>query len=147
MAKKEKEHYVDRSEFEAELKEYYESDIMTDELCLKLEKIAKGLSYSPSFINYSYREDFVSDAIIKMYVALRDKKFSFENGSSPFSYFTTIAYNEFISRIKKEKRQYEAVTNYKQRVYEEMMSDPNITGNGHIYVRPNHDDDSEDNEA
>jgi DNA-directed RNA polymerase specialized sigma24 family protein len=146
MAKKE--HYVSRAEFEDELKEFYETDIMSDELCLKIQKIAKGLSYSPSFINYSYREDMISDAIIKMYVALRDKKFMFSEGSSPFSYFTAIAFNEFVSRIKKEKRQHEAVTNYKERVYEEMMTDPNIVGSGHVYVKPNMiEGDEYDNEA
>jgi len=146
MAKKEKEHYVNRAEFEEELKRYYDTDIMTDDLCIKIEKIAKGLSYSPSFINYSYREDFISDAVIRMYIALRDKKFSFETGSSPFSYFTTIAFNEFVSRIKKEKRQHEAVANYRERVYEDMMTDPNIMGSGHVYVKPNHlEDDFEDN--
>lgn len=146
MAKKE--HYVNRAEFEEELKEYYRTDIMTDGLCNKIEKIAKGLSYSPSFINYSYREDFISDAVIRMYIALRDKKFSFDTGSSPFSYFTTIAFNEFVSRIKKEKRHHEAVTNYKEQVYEEMMTNPNIMGSGHVYVKPNLiEDDFENNEA
>lgn len=141
MAKKKKEHYVSRAEFEAELQEYYNTDVMTDELCKKLQKIATGLSFSPSFINYSYREDMVGDAIIKMYTALRDKKFKFENESSPFSYFTTIAYNEFVSRIKREKRHHDVVSNYKQQVYEDIMTDPNIAGN--IYVKPNVDDDDD----
>ena len=142
MAKKE--HYVSRAEFEQELKEYYENDIVTDELCRKLEKIARGLSYSPSFINYSYREDFIGDAMLKMYLALRDKKFNFENGSSPFSYFTTIAFNEFVSRIKKEKRQHDTIANYRERVYEDMMVNPNVMGDGHIYIKPNHDDNYDD---
>lgn len=142
MAKK-KEHYVDRGEFEAQLKHYYDTDIMSDDLCEKINKIARGLSFAPSFINYSYREDMVGDAIIKMWIALKEKKFKFENKSSPFSYFTTIAYNEFVSRIKREKRHHDVVTNYKQRVYEDMMSDPNVTGGGHVYVRPNHDDENE----
>jgi len=144
MAKKKKEHYVSRAEFEAELKEYYETDVMTDALCIKLQKIAKGLSFAPSFINYSYREDFVGDAMIKMYTALRDKKFKFENKSSPFSYFTTIAYNEFVSRIKREKRQHEVVASYKQQVYEDIMTDPNVSGGGFVYVRPNIEEDPND---
>jgi DNA-directed RNA polymerase specialized sigma24 family protein len=141
MAKPKKPHYVDRKEFEGELKEYYDSNVMTDALCIKLQKIATGLSFAPSFINYSYREDMISDAMVKMYTALRDKKFKFENGSSPFSYFTTIAYNEFISRIKREKRHHEVVASYKQQVYEDIMSDPNANGGANIYVRPESDDD------
>jgi len=143
MAKEKKEHYVNRAEFEAELKEYYETDVMTDNLCIKLQKIAHGLSFSPSFYAYSYREDMVGDAMIKMYTALRDKKFKFETGSSPFSYFTTIAYNEFVSRIKREKRHHEVVSNYKEQMYEEMMTDPNMNGGQNIYVRPNMEDGDE----
>lgn len=141
MAKKKKEHYVNRAEFEGELKEYYETDVMSDALCIKLQKIAQGLSFAPSFINYSYREDMVGDAMIKMYTALRDKKFRFETGSSPFSYFTTIAYNEFVSRIKREKRHHEGVANYRAQVYEDLMTDPNVNGGNSIYVKPDNDED------
>lgn len=139
MAKKNKEHYVNREEFENELRLYYESDQMTDDLCIKLQKIATGLSFAPSFVNYSYRDDMVGDAMVKMYTALRDKKFKFANESSPFSYFTTIAFNEFVSRIKREKRHHDVVSNYRDRVYEDYMTDPEMSG--YIYVKP-----SEDNE-
>jgi DNA-directed RNA polymerase specialized sigma24 family protein len=138
MAKKNKEHYVNREEFENELRDYYETDVMNDALCIKLQKIATGLSFAPSFVNYSYRDDMVGDAMIKMYTALRDKKFRFAEGSSPFSYFTTIAYNEFVSRIKREKRHHDVVSSYKQRVYEEYMTDPEMAG--YIYVKPSDDD-------
>jgi DNA-directed RNA polymerase specialized sigma24 family protein len=139
MAKKNKEHYVSREEFENELRAYYETDVMTDDLCIKLQKIATGLSFAPSFVNYSYRDEMVGDAMIKMYKALQDKKFKFVKESSPFSYFTTIAYNEFVSRIKREKRYHDAVSSYKQRVYEEYMTDPEMAG--YIYVKPEEHED------
>lgn len=138
MAKEEKskEHYyIDPKEFKDSLQEYYKSDVMTDDLAENIKKIAYGLSYNPSFINYTYKDDMIGDALIKMYAALKYKKYNFDNNSNPFSYFTTIAFHAFINRIKKEKRHHEAVKNYKEKMYEEIMTDPEIN-NSHIYVKP-----------
>jgi DNA-directed RNA polymerase specialized sigma24 family protein len=77
----------------------------------------------------------IGDALIKMYSALKHKKYKFENNSNPFSYFTTIAYHAFINRIKKEKKHHQAITSYKEKVYEEYMADPNNT-QGTVYVKP-----------
>ena len=77
----------------------------------------------------------IGDALIKMYSALKHKKFSFAKATNPFSYFTTIAYHAFINRIKKEKKHHEAVMKYRERVYEDYMSNPENT-HGHVYVKP-----------
>ena len=37
-----------------------------------LNKIATGLSYAPNFINYSYKDEMVGDAILKMFSALKN---------------------------------------------------------------------------
>jgi hypothetical protein len=133
---KSKEHYyIDPKEFKASLLTYYESDVMTDDLAENIKKIAYGLSYNPSFINYTYKDDMIGDALIKMYAALKFKKYNFDNNSNPFSYFTTIAFHAFINRIKREKRHHEAVKNYKEKMYEDIMTNPEICS-GYIYVKP-----------
>ena len=143
MDKSKKEHYVDPDEFKQSLNEYYTSDIMTNQLGEYLKKIAYGLSNSSNFINYTYKDDMVGDALIKMYSALKYKKYKFDTNTNPFSYFTTIAFHAFINRIKKEKRHHEAVTAYKERVYESLMSDPDFSV-GNIYIKPILDSDDED---
>jgi len=136
MSKEKKaEYYIEPKVFKASLRKYYDSDILTDDLAENIKKIAYGLSYNSSFINYSYKDDMIGDALIKMYSALKYKKYKFETGSNPFSYFTTIAYHAFINRIKKEKKHHETICNYKERVYEDIMTDPNNT-QGHVYVKP-----------
>jgi DNA-directed RNA polymerase specialized sigma24 family protein len=77
-----------------------------------------------------------------MYSALSRKKYSFDTESNPFSYFTTIAFNAFINRIKKEKRHHEAEKNYREKLYEDIMTDPE-NGGAYIYVKPISDDDEE----
>jgi DNA-directed RNA polymerase specialized sigma24 family protein len=142
-------YYVDPDEFRESLRRYYETDEMTDDLADNINKIAYGLSYKSSFIKYSYKDDMIGDALIKMYSALKKKKYSFDKKSerkegdcNPFSYFTTIAFNAFVNRIKKEKRHHEAEKNYRERVYEDLMTDPNSPG-GCVYVKPSGDGDDD----
>ena len=66
-------------------------------------KIATHLSYRPNFINYTYRDDMISDGIENclQYVA----NFNPEKSKNPFAYFTQIIYYAFLRRIAKEKKQ------------------------------------------
>lgn len=137
---KDKVHYVNSREFEDEIRNYYATDTMTTKLCESLNKIANGLSYAPNFLNYSYKEDMVGDAIVKMFSALKNKKFKIDCGFSPFSYFTTIAFHAFINRIKKEKKHHEAINEYRDKVYTELMLNPDENNGAHIYVEPTGDD-------
>jgi len=131
---REREHYVNSREFEEEIRAFYKSGHVTYKLGESINKIANGLSFAPNFINYSYKEDMVGDAIVKMFSALKNQKFKLDSGFSPFSYFTTIAFHAFINRIKKEKRHHETLNEYKEKVYTEMMLDPSENGGAHIYV-------------
>ena len=140
---KDKVHYVNSREFEDEIRNYYNTDTMTDKLCESINKIANGLSYAPNFLNYSYKEDMVGDAIVKMYSALKNKKFKIDCGFSPFSYFTTIAFHAFINRIKKEKKHHEAINEYREKVYTELMLNPDENNGAHIYIEPTGDDSDE----
>lgn len=147
MAKaKNKDHYyIDPKEFKDSLFQYYTTDVMTDDLAENIKKIAYGLSYNASFINYTYKDDMIGDSLIKMYAALKFKKYNFDNNSNPFSYFTTIAFHAFINRIKKEKRHHEAVKSYKEKMYEDIMSNPEFS-NTNIYIKPisEYDEDGDD---
>lgn len=142
---KSKEHYVNSREFKEAIAKYYETGVCDNELGEMITKIANGLSYAPNFINYSYKDEMVGDAVVKMFTALFNKKFDLNavdnkgNKYNPFSYFTTIAFHAFINRIKKEKRHFDAVNEYKERVYEEMLN----TGEAEqkVYVRPQSDED------
>jgi DNA-directed RNA polymerase specialized sigma24 family protein len=133
--------YVNQKEFLEELRVYYKSDVISEQLAIYIKKIAEGLSYAPNFINYTYKEEMVGDAILKMVQALEHKKFDLEHRDNPFGYFTTIAFHAFINRIKKEKRQREAINDYQEQVYQEMLNDGAEGGNAQVYVSDHTDDD------
>lgn len=90
-------------------------------------RIAHRLSYKPNFINYSFKEEMISDALFDC--VRYAKKFTleisktscsgckvsncknriFDKGcirkSNPFSYITTICFRAFLRRIDAEKKQ------------------------------------------
>lgn len=65
-------------------------------------KIAEGLSHKPNFMNYTYRDEMISDGIENclMYYG----NFNPDKSKNPFAYFTQIIYYAFLRRIQKEKK-------------------------------------------
>lgn len=121
--KTKKENYVDQGEFTKEITDFYSSGVPTNNLGTMIYKIANGLSHRPNFINYSFREEFVNDAIVNMFKALNGKKFDPAKGFNPFSYFTCIAFHTFCTRIKKEKKHRDAIEAYQDENYPELMEE------------------------
>jgi DNA-directed RNA polymerase specialized sigma24 family protein len=65
-------------------------------------KIANHLAYKGNFINYSFREDMILDAIENCLTYMHN--FDPAKSSNPFAYFTQITYYAFVRRIQKEKK-------------------------------------------
>lgn len=110
------EFYVEPKEFDEHIIKYYNSGDLTNDLASMVSKIAHKLSYAPNFINYTYREEMVGDAIVRMMKALTTKKYCHIKGKNPFSYFTKIAFNAFRNRIKREKHMHETLQKYRESV-------------------------------
>lgn len=66
-------------------------------------KIATHLSYKPNFINYTFRDDMISDGVENCLQYIDN--FDPEKSKNPFAYFTQIIYYAFLRRIQKEKKQ------------------------------------------
>jgi hypothetical protein len=66
-------------------------------------KIANHLAFKHNFINYTYREDMILDAIENCLIYVDN--FDPKKSSNPFAYFTQIAFYAFVRRIVKEQRQ------------------------------------------
>ena len=65
-------------------------------------KIATNLSTKPCFMNYSYRDEMVSDGIENCILYFHD--YDPNRGVNPFAYFTQVIYFAFLRRIKKEEK-------------------------------------------
>ena len=125
MAKKtNKAHYVDNKKFLQAMIEHRDKCRIAEEKGKKKPdvsnyigecflKIANHLSYRPNFINYTFRDDMISDGIENCLQYLDN--FNPKKSNNPFAYFTQIIYYAFIRRIQKEKKQ----TNIKYRMIEQ----------------------------
>ena len=111
---KEKPHYVDNKKFlEAMIEHRDKCERAKNKNRKKPEvtnyigecflKIANHLSYRPNFINYTFRDDMISDGIENCLQYMDN--FNPEKSKNPFAYFTQIIYYAFIRRIQKEKKQ------------------------------------------
>jgi len=129
---KEKPHYVDN-------KKFLEAMIEHRDKCEKAEKqnknkpevtnyigecflkIANHLSYRPNFINYTFRDDMISDGIENCLQYMNN--FNPDKSKNPFAYFTQIIYYAFIRRIQKEKKQIQIKSKLIQNAGVENMMD------------------------
>jgi len=76
---------------------------LTRPICEAILQICHRLSTRYNFVNYSYKEEMIGDAIIKC--VAKAHLFDPEKSSNPFAYITQIAFNEFVTRIKLEHKQ------------------------------------------
>jgi hypothetical protein len=111
-----KKNYIDPEVFKKQIVVFYQTNDLTDELAVSVQQIATRLAFAPNFINYTYREEMIGDALMKMVKALREQKFDPRRGN-PFSYFTKIAYHAFCNRIKKEKKSKDTLVGYQDEIY------------------------------
>lgn len=65
--------------------------------------ICNNLAKKPNFSGYTYKQEMISDGIIDCIAAVDN--FNPDKTVNPFGYFTQIAWNAFIRRIDKEKKQ------------------------------------------
>ena len=65
--------------------------------------ICNNLAKKPNFSGYTYKQEMISDGIIDCIAAVDN--FNPEKTNNPFAYFTQIAWNAFLRRIAKEKKQ------------------------------------------
>jgi len=109
MTKKAKRHYVNNKDFYDALVDYKNKMSETPNAKVPnyigqcIMAICTKLSTKPNFSGYSYREEMIADGIENCIASVNG--FDPNKSSNPFAYFTQIAWNAFIRRITKEKKQ------------------------------------------
>jgi hypothetical protein len=114
-------HYIDNAAFLAALLEHREKVLEAKAAQTELPrlsnylgdcfiKIARHLSYKSNFINYSYKDEMIGDAVENCLAVVNN--FDPAKSKNPFAYFTQITYFAFIRRIQKEKKQLQTKFRY-----------------------------------
>lgn len=110
-----KHNYIDKAKFHAEMTAYRVAAIEAEKTGAPkprvnnfigkcLYDICNNMSYRHNFINYSFREEMVGDAIENCLSAV-DNFDPAQEKQNPFGYFCLIAWRAFVRRIKKEEAQ------------------------------------------
>ena len=137
---KQKPHYVDNKKFLVAMTEWRlkydkaekakrKQPVVTNYIGECFLKIANHLSYRPNFINYTYRDDMISDGIENCLQYMSN--FNPNKSNNPFAYFTQIIYYAFIRRIQKEKKQQDVKAKLIANSGAEMMMDSLVGDDAH----------------
>ena len=141
-SKKKKEHYVNNKEFLQAMIGFRDSVMLAEKngeerprvtpyIGECLMKIAVHLSHKPNFINYTFKEEMISDGIENCLQYIDN--FNPEKSQNPFAYFTQIIHYAFLRRIQREKRQLDIKNKIIERSGFQEVFDDNNTIDGSNY--------------
>ena len=136
-----KRHYVNKEKFFKEIKKWKQRVLdarevdepdppSTEYMGECFLRISEHLVMRPNFINYTFRDDLVSDGVENC--LLYAHNFNPEKSKNPFAYFTQIIYQSYVRRIVKERKLMHIKYLFVERsgILEEL--DPNSEGNKKI---------------
>lgn len=137
-----KEYYVKGSELKAQIEKYQKSKRqdaekrgvpyeegegeISEALGEMIIKICERFSRHPRFFGYSFRDEFVADAVARCITHGVDKIDLSLPNCNPFAYFTQISYNEFRQKIKRQKRYNQIKQRIRDEVYTQFERDNNL---------------------
>ena len=93
-------YYVRNKDLIPEIQKFNECGLIGEELGRMLLLIAKNLSNKANFINYTWKEDMVQEAVLTCCKYL--KNFDLKKSNNPFAYITTICSHAFVNYINKQ---------------------------------------------
>jgi len=111
VKKKSNKRYINGVDFHNKLVWFYnareknENILIPDFIGLCLRHIANNLASKVNFSGYSFKEEMVGDAIVKMMEAVVEEKYDASISQNPFAYFSQITWNSFLQRIAKERKE------------------------------------------
>lgn len=95
-------YYVRNKDLIPEIMKMNESGLISEELGRMLLLIAKNISNKGNFINYTWKEDMIQEAVLTCCRYL--KNFDLKKSNNPFAYITTICNHAFVNYINKQKK-------------------------------------------
>ena len=124
-------HYVNNEEFFQAIVEHrkkldlakslgLEEPRISDYLGMCIYKIADRLSTRPCFVNYSFRDEMISDGVENCISCFNN--FDPNYIRNPFAYFTQVIYFAFLRKIEEEEKA--RYSKYKS--FQRVGSDPNL---------------------
>jgi DNA-directed RNA polymerase specialized sigma24 family protein len=110
--------YLTNKQLLEELKIYEKTKVVSDNLVKYWYLMAKKLANRRNFSSYSWKDDMIQRAVIRCFNYVS----KFDNTkSNPFAYFSMIIFNEFVTYIKKQKKDIDLLNKLKEIKKEELI--------------------------
>lgn len=115
--------YVSSDALKAEIRRFYETGKMSNELGVYIMKIIDGLATTQKFSSYTYLDEMKGDALLKIIRAINLKNVRIDGPSNAFSYFTTVTFHAFFNRIKQEKKCRATIEILQESLYDDLINE------------------------
>lgn len=126
------EYYIAPKDLNAEFKKYYDSNpsdpskrVISEKLGQMIINIAKHLATKACYNRYTYKDEFIGDAILKVMQNIWRINLSLPN-CNPFSYITCICNCAFTNRIKKTEERSKKLKELQEQIYEDFCTKEGI---------------------
>lgn len=96
-------YYLSNSSLLPEVIASREKGVISNKLAGMLMMLATRYSTRPNFVNYSFREDMISEALVDL--SKNALKFNPEKSNNPFAFYTTCIHHSFIGYLNSERKQ------------------------------------------
>lgn len=93
-------HYIKGEDLKKQLRLFHSTGVISEELGGMMMKLARKFANKWNFMNYTYKDEFINDAILKMVQYIH----KVDPDRNPFCYLTCICESCFRGRIAKETR-------------------------------------------
>ena len=120
--------YCSNADMTRELVKFQETGVISEELGQMFIDIATKRANSGKFFNYTEKEDWVGDVILRMVEQI--EKFDPKHPkANAFAYFTQIANRKIISNIKNFKKRHNIKTALTERLIDELEQNTKMQHN------------------
>lgn len=112
--------YIDPNKFRDAIVKFYATGDFSEELGEFVYLLCKRVGNNTSWINYTYNDELVQEAILKVSRVLIRKKYDPYRGNA-FSYFSMVAINTIKNGIKQADKKETTLGMYQSQMYEELV--------------------------
>lgn len=113
--------YVDKNKMMDELKKYNETNEISQELGHMFMEMCKRYTYK-LYSQYKFPAHLIDDIIGDALYRCVNKVHLFDTENeraNPFAYFTQLIHNQILASLKKERKNFDSINEYREKYWEE----------------------------
>ncbi len=94
--------YLTNAELLEEFEKYWETGIISNDMAVKIQKLAKKIASRGNFSGYYFKQDMIQDAL--SHATMKGVPGFKQGRTNPFAYLSQVIFNKYREIIKLEKK-------------------------------------------